>query len=191
MFTQAAIFLLETVVGLFSLALLLRFYLQLVRAPYRNPVSQFLCALTDFIVVPARRVIPGLWGIDLATIVLAWLCEALLLFLLLALRGVEPAAFTATAVFAVLVLAAVKILKMSVYILMVAVIVQAILSWVNPYSPVAPLLNSLTQPLLRPLQKRIPPVANVDLSPLVLIIALQLILIVPIAWLELNVSRAF
>ena len=191
MLTQAAGFLLETLVGLFSLALLLRFYLQLVRAPYRNPVSQFLCALTDFIVVPARRVIPGLWGIDLATIILAWLCEALLLFLLLALRGVEPAAFTATVVFAVLVLAAVKILKMSIYILMVAVIVQAILSWVNPYSPVAPLLNSLTQPLLRPLQKRIPLVANVDLSPLVLIIVLQLILIVPIAWLELNVSRAF
>jgi YggT family protein len=191
MLGQAASFLVETIVGLFALALLLRFYLQLVRAPYRNPISQFLCALTDFIVVPARRVIPGLWGIDLATLFLAWLCEALLLFALLALRGAEPDAFTAAAVMAILVLAALKILKMSIYILMVAVIVQAILSWVNPYSPVAPLLNSLTQPLLRPLQRRIPMVANVDLSPLVLIIVLQLILIVPIAWLELNVGRIF
>ena len=191
MLGQAASFLVETIVGLFALALLLRFYLQLVRAPYRNPISQFLCALTDFIVVPARRVIPGLWGIDLATLFLAWLCEALLLFALLALRGAEPAAFTVTAVMAILVLAALKILKMSIYILMVAVIVQAILSWVNPYSPVAPLLNSLTQPLLRPLQRRIPMVANVDLSPLVLIIFLQLILMVPIAWLELNVGRIF
>ena len=92
---------------------------------------------------------------------------------------------------AVLVLAAIKILKLSIYILMVAVIVQAILSWVNPYSPVAPLLNSLTQPLLRPLQKRIPTLANVDLSPLVLIIALQLILMLPVRWLEANVSRLF
>jgi len=191
MLNQAASFLVETVVGLFSLALLLRFYLQLVRAPYRNPISQFLCALTDFIVVPARRVIPGLWGIDLATLTLAWLCEVLLLVMLLALRGAEPHAFTATAVMALFVLAAVKVLKMSIYILMVAVIVQAILSWVNPYSPVAPLLNSLTQPLLRPLQRRIPMVANVDLSPLVLIIVLQLILMVPIAWLEMNVARMF
>ena len=69
--------------------------------------------------------------------------------------------------------------------------VQAILSWVNPYSPIGPLLSSLTQPFLRPLQRRVPMVANVDLSPLVLIIVLQLILMVPVAWLEMNVVRLF
>jgi len=188
---QAAMFLVETVVGLFSLALLLRFYLQLVRAPYRNPVSQFLCALTDFIVIPARRVIPGLWGMDLASLVLAWLTEAILLVALLALRGVELRSALGSVIVAIALLAAIKIVKMSIYILMVAVIIQAILSWMNPYSPIAPLLNSLTQPFLRPLQKRIPMVANVDLSPLVLIIALQLVLMVPIAWLEMNVGRLF
>jgi len=182
-------FLAETVIGLFSLALLLRFYLQLVRAPYRNPVSQFLCALTDFIVIPARRVIPGLWGMDLASLLLAWLAEIVLLIVLLALRGLELRAALGTVIVAVALLAAVKLVKMSVYILMAAVIIQAILSWVNPYSPIAPLLNTLTQPFLRPLQKRIPMVANVDLTPLVLIIALQLILMVPIAWLEMNVGR--
>ncbi len=188
---QAAIFLVETIVGLFSLALLLRFYLQVVRAPYRNPVSQFLCALTDWAVIPARRVVPGLWGMDLASLMLAWLCEVLVLFAVLALRGMDAGAATGTVIVAILVLAAVKILKMSIYILMVAVIVQAILSWVNPYSPIGPLLNSLTQPFLRPLQKRVPMVANVDLSPLVLIIALQLILMLPVAWLEMNVARLF
>jgi YggT family protein len=188
---QAAIFLVETVVGLFSLALLLRFYLQVVRAPYRNPVSQFLCALTDFAVIRARRVVPGLWGVDLASLVLAWLCEVLLLFAVLALRGMDAGSTTGTVIVAIVVLAAVKIVKMSIYILMVAVIVQAILSWVNPYSPIGPLLNSLTQPFLRPLQKRVPMVANVDLSPLVLIIALQLILMLPVAWLEMNVARLF
>jgi YggT family protein len=187
--SQAAIFLAETLFGLFSLALLLRFYLQWVRAPYRNPVSQFLCGLTDFVVLPARRVVPGLWGMDLATLVLAWLCEVLLLVVVLALRGLDAGAATGAVLVAILLLAAVKIVKMSIYILMVAVIVQAILSWVNPYSPIGPLLNSLTQPFLRPRQRRVPMVANVDLSPLVLIIVLQLILMVPIAWLEMNVTR--
>lgn len=188
---QAAIFLVETVLGLFSLALLLRFFLQLVRAPYRNPVSQFLAALTNWIVVPTRRLVPGLWGTDLSSLALAWLCEALSLFVVAALRGMEVGSAVGTLIFAVLVLAGVKIVKISLYIVMVAVIVQAILSWVNPYSPIAPLLNSLTQPFLRPLQRRIPMVANVDLSPLVLIIILQLILMVPVAWLELNVGRLF
>lgn len=191
MLDQAAIFLVETVLGLFSLALLLRFFLQLVRAPYRNPVSQFLAALTDWAVVPTRRLVPGLWGMDLATLLLAWLCEALSLLLVAALRGWDVGSAVGTVLVAVLVLSAVKVLKVSIYILMVAVIVQAILSWVNPYSPIAPLLTSLTQPFLRPLQRRIPTLANVDLSPLVLIIVLQLILMVPVAWLELNVGRLF
>lgn len=186
---QAAAFLAETLIGLFSLALLLRFYLQLVRAPYRNPVSQFLCALTDFIVIPARRIVPGLWGMDLASVVLAWLAEIILLCTLLVLRGVELKSAMGTVFVAICLLAAVKIIKISVYILMVAVIVQAILSWVNPYSPIAPLLNSLTQPFLRPLQKRLPMVANVDLSPLALIIVLQLVLMVPVAWLEINIAK--
>lgn len=191
MLNQAAIFLVDTIVGLFSLALLLRFYLQLVRAPYRNPFSQFLCALTDFAVIRARRFVPGLWGVDLASLALAWLCEVLLLVALMVLRGMGAEAASGVVIVAILVLAVVKIVKMSVYILMVAVIVQAILSWVNPYSPIGPLVNSLTQPFLRPLQKRVPTVANVDLSPLVLIIVLQLILMLPVAWLEVNVARLF
>lgn len=191
MFAQAASFLAEVVIGLFSLALLLRFFLQLVRAPFRNPVSQFVAALTDFMVKPARRFIPGLWGVDLATLVLAWLCEVLLLVVLLAIRGVEPGALGATAFAGILVLGLIKLLKTSVYIVMVALFVQAIMSWFGTYSPLAPILNALTQPLLAPLQKRMPLVGNVDLSPLVLIVILQLILMVPIAWIELSVARLF
>lgn len=191
MLDQAAAFLAETIIGLFALALLLRFYLQLVRAPYRNPVSQFLCALTDFLVVPTRRFVPGLWGMDMASLVLAWVAEVVLLTTLLAIRGFDLKSSIGTVLVAIAILAVIKIIKISVYILMVAVIVQAILTWVNPYSPIAPLLTSLTQPLLRPLQKRLPLVANVDLSPLVLIIVLQLVLMVPITWLELNVTKLF
>lgn len=191
MFAQAASFLAEVVIGLFSLALLLRFFLQLVRAPFRNPVSQFVAALTDFMVKPARRFIPGLWGVDLATLVLAWLCEVLLLVVLLAIRGVEPGALGATAFVGILVLALVKLLKTSVYIVMIALFVQAIMSWFGTHSPLAPILNALTQPMLAPLQKRMPLIGNVDLSPLVLIVILQLILMVPIAWIEMTVARAF
>ena len=87
MLTQALAFLLETFLGLFALALLLRFYLQLLRAPARNPLSTFLAALTDWLVVPARRVIPGLFRVDLSTLVLAWLTEVVLLCALTLVRG--------------------------------------------------------------------------------------------------------
>lgn len=192
MLINAARYLVEVVLGLFCLALLLRFYLQLVRAPYRNPLSQFLNALTDFLVKPARRVVPGLWGIDLATLVLAWLVQVLMMVVLVTLysaeRGLPPGATGGVVYAAIFVLALVKLLKISVYIVMVATIVQALLSWFNPYSPAAPLLDALVRPFLHPLRKRIPPVGGVDLSPLVLIVILQLVLMVPIAWLE-SVAR--
>jgi YggT family protein len=188
MLFNAGRYLAEVVFGLFSLALLLRFYLQLVRAPHRNPLSHFLNALTDFLVKPARRIIPGLWGLDLATLTLAWLCEVLLLLVLLMLygaeRGADPGAMGGVVYLAIFVLALVKLLKTSVYIVMVAVIVQALLSWFNPYSPAAPLLDSLVRPFLAPLRRRIPPIGGVDLTPLILIVILQLVLMVPIYWLE-------
>lgn len=190
MLDQALIFLLETFLGLFVLALLLRFYLQLFRAPPRNPLSRFLSAVTDFAVIPARRFIPGLWGHDLASLVLAWLAELVLQLLVLMVKGVNLQV-VGTALLVLTLLAAVKLLKLSLYILMVAVVVQAVLSWVNPYSPVAPILDSLTRPFLRPLHKRIPPIANVDLSPLFVLIACQLALMLPVAWLELSVLRLF
>ncbi|MGD2139718.1 MAG: YggT family protein, partial [Burkholderiales bacterium] len=84
---QALVFLLETFVGLFVLALLLRFFLQTVRAPIHNPLSRFVGALTDFVVRPARRVIPGLWGYDLSSLVLAWLLQLALIAAVLLARG--------------------------------------------------------------------------------------------------------
>ena len=79
MSSQILIFLLNTILGLFSLALLLRFYFQLLRVPFYHSISQFLVAVTDFIVRPARRVIPGWGGMDLSTLVLAWLFECVIL----------------------------------------------------------------------------------------------------------------
>jgi YggT family protein len=178
----AILFLLNTFVGLFALALLLRFYLQAFRAPARNPLSAFLAALTNWIVVPTRRLIPGLWRLDLSTLVLAWLAEVLLLWAGVSLSsGFGPA--VGARLVQLLLLGAVEVFKLSLYILMFAVIAQAVLTWVAPYSPAMPLLNSLTRPFLVPFQRRIPLIGGVDLSPLFLIVVIQLTLFV-VAWVE-------
>lgn len=181
---QALTFLLDTFLGLFALALLLRFYLQVVRAPVRNPLSQFLAALTNFIVVPVRRFVPGLRGYDLSTLLLAWLTELLLVSLVLSLKGYQMSPAVGAALVGVMALAAVNLLKMFVYIVMVAVIAQAILSWVSPRSPAMPVLLSLTRPFLGVVQRRLPPVGGVDLSPLFVLIVCQVLLMWPIVALE-------
>jgi len=191
MFTNALIFLVNTVFGLFVVALLLRFYLQWVRAPHRNPLSMFLQALTDFMVRPARRIVPGLWGLDLATLALAWLVQLVEVLLVLQIKGygLGPAAGQAFAAAALLAL--VLLVKIGLYIVAVAVIVQVVLSWLGPYSPLMPLANSMTRPFLRVFQRRIPPIGNVDLSPLFALVVIQLLLMLPVAWLEAAVSRLF
>ncbi len=189
MLTQTLIFLITTAGDLFVLALLLRFVLQMVRAPARNQLSEFLAALTDFVVRPARRVIPGWWGLDLASLVLAWLTAALELGIVLAIKGYDLSSAAGIAVAALAALAALNLARLAVYIVMIAVIVQAVLSWVQPYNALTPLLASVTRPFLRPLQKRVPTVANVDLSPFFVLIICQLILAVPLVWLEATVGR--
>jgi YggT family protein len=189
--TNALIFLVNTVFGLFVVALLLRFYLQWARAPHRNPLSEFLQALTDFMVRPARRLIPGLWGLDLATLALAWLVQLVEILVVLQIRdyGLGPAAGQSFAAAALLAL--VMLVKIGLYIVMVAVIVQVVLSWVGPYSPLMPLVNSMTRPFLRVFQRRVPPIGNVDLSPLIALVVIQLLLMLPVAWLESAVGRMF
>jgi len=189
MLTQALLFLITTIGGLFALALLLRFLLQCLRAPARNQLAEFLAAITNFAVLPARRVIPGWWGLDLATLVLAWLTEVAQIWLVLAIKGQDHGPAVGVAWAALFALATVQLLVLTVYIVMGALIIQAVLSWVSPYHPLAPLLGSVTRPILRPLQKIIPLVANVDLSPLVAIIVCQLLLMVPLASLETALGR--
>ena len=191
MLTDALIFLVKTVFGLFAIALLLRFYMQWARVAYRNPLSDFLAALTDFVVRPARRVIPGLWGVDLATLVIAWGVQFIELALVMQISAPPAMATPGTLVAGLALLAVIMIARLFLYILIAVVVCQVVVSWVNPYTPVGPLLNTMTRPFLRPLQRVVPPIANVDLSPLVLIIMCQLLLMVPIAYLELLVSRLF
>ena len=177
MITQALVFLIETIGGFFTVMLLLRFLLQWARAAQRNPIADFVNAFTNFIVRPARRVIPGLWGLDLATLLLAWLTQVIEVLLVLAVIGDPARGIGGPMLAGVALIALVNVVRLLLYIIIAIVILQAVLSWVNPYSPIAPMLNTLTRPFLKPLQRVIPPVANVDLSPLVVIIICQLLLI--------------
>jgi len=186
---QALIFLLETFLGLFSLALLLRFYLQAVRAPARNPMTQFLAALTDFIVRPTRRIIPGLWGYDLSTLLLAWLTELLLVASVLALKGYQFGPGVGSAIVGFMLLASLNLVKLFMYILMVAVFAQAILSFIAPRGPATSILASLTRPFLGLFQRRVPPVGGVDLSPLFVLVICQILLMWPVHSLELAITR--
>ena len=175
---QIFVFLLDTTLGLFSLALLLRFYFQLLRVPYYNPVSQFLIAVTDFIVRPARRIIPGWAGIDLSTLMLAWLLECVVVSIVYVMQGYNFESNIIASSGVIGLLGIVEIIKTTLYIVLLMIIVQAVLSWVNPNSPLAPLLDSFTRPFLAVFRKNIPPIANVDLSPLFVLILIQVLLMI-------------
>ena len=172
MFAQIGVFLVDAVVSFFVFMLLARFHFQWLRVPFRNPVGEFVLATTSWLVMPVRRFVPGLAGLDLATLLLAWLLQALGLWAQAAILGAEPAAVTIAAI------ALVDLLRYSLYILVFAVIVQAVLSWVNPYTPMAPAFDTLTRPFLKPLRRFIPPMGSVDLTPLVLLVILYVLLIV-------------
>ena len=189
MLGNALIFIAQVAFGLLTMALLLRFYMQWVRAPYRNPLSDFINALTDFMVRPARRFVPGLWGLDVPTLLLAWLVQGLELLVVLQIRGYHYGSEIGLALVGIAAMAALAVVKMLVYIVLVATLMQAVLSWINPDSPVAPLLDAMTRSVLRIFRRRIPPVGNVDLSPLFVLVACQLLLMLPIAWLESEALR--
>ena len=189
MLAQALTFLIETVLDFLTVALLLRFLLQWARAAQRNQITDFLGALTNWAVRPARRIIPGWGGLDLATLFLAWLVQFLEVFLVLTIRGYDVSLVGGQAVLGMALLALIALVRMSLYILIVALIIQAVLSWVNPYSPMAPMINALTRPFVRPFQRLIPPIANVDLSPLFVIIVCQLLLMLPVAYAASAASR--
>ena len=191
MLTDALIFLVNTAFGLFVVALLLRFYLQWARVPYRNPLSEFLQALTDFMVRPARRLVPGLWGLDLASLVLAWLLQFVELIVVLLIRGYALGPAAGTVVAGAALMALVMLVKIALYIVMVAVFVQVVVSWFAFHGPMTPVLNSMTRPFLRVFQRRVPPIGRVDLSPLFLLVVIQLLLMLPVAWLEASVAQLF
>jgi YggT family protein len=191
MFANAMEFVLGTILGLLTIAFLLRCYLQLTGAPFHNPLSQFVVAVTNFAVRPLRRLIPAFGWLDTASLLLAFLTQLLLQLAVLWLRDFPLMVADPQVYGAILGLAALGIIKLTLYILLYAVILQALMSWINPHTPIAPVLDSLTRPLLRPLHRRMPLMGGVDLSPLVVFIFIELLLMLLVAPLEQQLMQLF
>ncbi len=171
-FSDAGLFLVDTVLGLYTLIVLLRFMLQLTRADFYNPLSQFIVKVTNPPLARLRRIVPGLWGIDLAAIILLLVLESLRLSLTTFMFGHTPR------LAGVLILSIGELLKLAVYVVIFSIFVRALLSWVSTgvHHPMAHLLNSFTEPLLAPARRLLPATGGVDLSPIIIFIALTLVL---------------
>jgi YggT family protein len=192
MLTDALRFLLNVAFGLLVYTALLRFIMQWMRAPFRNPVGQAVTALTDWAVKPLRKVLPGYRGYDWASLLVAWLLQVSWLAALMAITASIGTMLWGAAAGFVAAFAVIELIKAALWIVIVAVFVQALLSWVAPDGPLAGVLNALTFPLLTPIRRVIPPLGGaLDLSPLIVIVLAQLVLMLPVAWLEQTVAQFF
>ena len=170
-------FLLDTVIGFLTLLLLLRFLMQFNRVSFANPVGQFVLQATNWLVTPLRRVIPGFKGLDLASLLPAWILQCLLLWAVYFLRSSLLVVDDGMLLLLVLWRGLVGVLRIAIWIYIGALFLQAILSWVNPRSPLGYPVMQLTRPVLQPIQRFVPPIANIDLSPLIAIVLLQALLL--------------
>lgn len=179
MLGQAIQLIVGTVVGFFATTCLIRFLMQIYRISFANQLGQFVTQLTNWLILPLRRIIPGVRGYDLASLFAAYLAQlfGLSLSLFAANSGMLSLLPTETILVSLLWGALMGLLRLLVYLFIGALLVQAILSWVNPYSPIARPLSQFTSPILDPIRRIIPPIAGVDLSPLVVLLAAQLVLI--------------
>lgn len=173
-FTHASVFLIQTLFDLYLTIIMLRFLLQLFRADFYNPISQFVVKLTNPALIPLRRMIPGYKGIDWSCVVLL-LSITLIKLCLLAL--VQFHRFPS--IVGLLVWSLGDLFSLTINIFFFAILIQIITSWITPHShnPILHVINSLTYPLMRPARRYIPPVGGFDLSPIPVIIGLQLIII--------------
>lgn len=161
-------FLLDVIAGLLGGACLLRLYMQHQRVPFGNPIGRFVFALTDWLVLPLRKVLPAMRRWDTASLVAAYLIELAQFALLWALVG-------GGGVQSVFVLALFGLLRLAISTATAVVIVYAVLSWVQNDSPLSDIMDRLCAPLLRPIRRVVPLVGGIDLSPLVLLVILQVL----------------
>lgn len=168
----AAVYILQTIGSLYLLIVLLRFILQLVRADFYNPVSQFIVRATHPLVKPLRKIIPSVAGLDLASLVLAIVVQLVLMALTLMLMGYglgDP--------LQLLVWSIVGVTALFLKVFFFALIISVILSWVaqGSHNPTAMLINQICEPLLTPIRRMLPSMGGLDLSPIVAFLLLNLI----------------
>jgi YggT family protein len=162
-------FLVKTIGGLLIMACVLRAYMHWLGLGARDPIGQFVIAITDWLVKPLRKILPAIRRFDWASLLAALLVSVVLAITFVLLSGIAPNFGW------VLLTALTFLIEEAVFLLIILVIAGAVLSWVNPHAPIAPTLNALTNPLLAPIRKVIPLVGGIDLSPMVLIIGLMFI----------------
>jgi YggT family protein len=164
-------FLISTLFSLYILAVMLRFILGAVGADFYNPVSQFLVRITNPLLVPMRKVIPSFRQYDTSALLLMLLLQLVSLVIVIMLRGASIPIVT------LLLVAIGELVILALNVFIFAIVIQVILSWINPgnYNPVNALLSSITRPVMGPIQRLIPPVSGIDLSPLVALIGLQVL----------------
>lgn len=167
--TQALYFVVKTLAQLYLLLLLLRFWLPMLRADFRNPIAQGILRFTSPLVIPVRRVVPPIGRLDTSTIMVAYVLEFLLVLVLLAIRGLStdtlPIAITAILELAIL----------SLNLFFFVILIKIILSWVAPhnYNPITALLHTMAEPVLRPFRRIVPAIGGFDISPIFAIILLK------------------
>jgi len=167
---NAATFLIQTVFGLYILIVMLRFLLQWARADFYNPVSQFIVKATQPPLKPLRKIIPGIGGLDMAALIFMLVLKFVELWLVTGLLGMSPQ------IGGLAMLSIAELLGLLINVFIFSILIQVIISWVNPgmHNPVMGLLHSLTEPLLAPARRVIPPISGLDLSPIIVIVCLQL-----------------
>ena len=167
---NAATFLVETLFGLYILIVMLRLMLQWVRADFYNPLSQFIVKATQPVLAPMRRTLPAIGGIDLACVVLLVFLQFGELWVVTGILG-QRAPVAALLVFSIA-----DLLQLAIHVFLFSILIQVIMSWINPgaYNPLLSVLYSLNEPLLAPARRLIPPLGGLDLSPIAVMVALQL-----------------
>lgn len=178
--TNPVVFLVQTILGIYAAVVLLRFLLQWFRADFYNPVSQFVVKATTPVLRPLRQLIPGYGGMDLAALLLAWLVKSLELAIVALVLAPQVSPLGAFA------WALPELARLLINIFIFAVLIRVVLSWLNPdpYHPVAGLLESLTEPIMQPARRVLPPIGGLDLSPVLVtigLVLLQMLLIPPLS----------
>ena len=172
-FIEALVYVIQTLGSMYLLIVLLRFILQLVRADFYNPLSQFIVRATQPLLRPMRRVIPSLAGLDMSSLLLAILIQLLLMIVTLTLMGFGVGDY----LLQLLIWSIISITSLFLKVFFFALIISVILSWVAPHShnPAALLVNQLCEPLLAPFRRLLPNLGGLDISPIFAFITINLI----------------
>lgn len=171
--TSALVFIINAISQLYLLVLLLRLILPWLRADFRNPLAQAILKLTSPLVVPVRRLVPPIGRFDTATIIVAFVIQYASILVIALIYGWPPA------IVPIAVTAAVNLVVLTLRLFVFAILIRVILSWIAPgtYNPATAIIDTLTDPVLRPFRRIVPPLGGLDLSPLFAIILLSAIAI--------------